>query len=337
MIVLGIETSCDETASAVVENGNKILSNIISSQVDVHKEYGGVVPELASRHHIQNIQPVVELALKKAQVKLDEIDAFAVTYGPGLVGSLLVGLSFAKALAYAFKKPLIGINHIEGHIQSVFLEHQDIALPALTLVVSGGHTTLFYLPASGIYKVVGRHRDDAAGEAFDKVAKLLELGYPGGPIIDNISDKGDAQAIRFPIAKISDGSLDFSFSGIKTAVLRYVQKNMKKDADLSEEKIYDIAASFQYTVIKTLIKKIRAALKKCKVESILLSGGVACNRLLQKELKMLAKNAGNQFYYPSPILSTDNAAMIASLGYFKLMQGERSALDLDAEPNLTLS
>jgi N6-L-threonylcarbamoyladenine synthase len=336
MLVLGIETSCDETAAAVVENGNKILSNIISSQIDVHKEYGGVVPELASRHHIQNIQPVVELALKKADVKLNEVDAFAVTYGPGLVGSLLVGLSFAKALAYAFKKPLIGINHIEGHIQSVFLQHQDIELPALTLVVSGGHTTLFYMPEWGIYKVVGRHRDDAAGEAFDKVAKMLELGYPGGPIIDDISDKGDAQAIRFPIAKISDGSLDFSFSGIKTAVLRHVQKNMKKAEDLDEENIYDIAASFQYTVIKTLIKKIRAALKKFRVKSISISGGVACNRLLRKELKSLAENNGKQFYYPSPILSTDNAAMIASMGYFKLRQGERSALDLDADPSLIL-
>jgi N6-L-threonylcarbamoyladenine synthase len=336
MLVLGIETSCDETAAAVVENGNKILSNIISSQIDVHKEYGGVVPELASRHHIQNIQPVVELALKKADVKLNEVDAFAVTYGPGLVGSLLVGLSFAKALAYAFKKPLIGINHIEGHIQSVFLQHQDIELPALTLVVSGGHTTLFYMPEWGIYKVVGRHRDDAAGEAFDKVAKMLELGYPGGPIIDDISDKGDAQAIRFPIAKISDGSLDFSFSGIKTAVLRHVQKNMKKAEDLDEENIYDIAASFQYTVIKTLIKKIRAALKKFRVKSISISGGVACNRLLRKELKSLAENTGKQFYYPNPILSTDNAAMIASMGYFKLRQGERSALDLDADPSLIL-
>ena len=337
MLILGIETSCDETAAAVLEDGKKILSNIISSQVDVHKEYGGVVPELASRHHIQNIQPVVELALKKAKVQLGDIDAFAVTYGPGLVGSLLVGLSFAKAMAYALKQPLIGINHIEGHIQAVFLENQGIEFPALALVVSGGHTSLFYMPQWGSYKIIGRHRDDAAGEAFDKVAKLLQLGYPGGPIIDDISSQGDARAIKFPIAKISNGSLDFSFSGIKTAVLRYVQQSSQSVEAFAEEKLYNIAASFQLTVIKTLTKKTKEAMKKFKVKSILLAGGVACNRLLRRELKAMAVRAGKQVYYPSPILSTDNAAMIASLGYFKLQQGESCGLDLDAEPNLKLS
>ena len=340
MLILGIETSCDETAAAVVRDGEEILSSVVSSQVDVHREYGGVVPELASRQHIQNICPVVETALARAGVALPQIDAFAVTYGPGLVGSLLVGLSYAKALAYALERPLVAINHLEAHILAVFLENKGIEFPALALVVSGGHTALFYLPAQFSYQPLGSTRDDAAGEAYDKVAKLLKLGYPGGPIIDQLSPRGNPKAVALPVAKISDGSLDFSFSGLKTAVLRWVERNNlleEEDSEAKQQHIYDLIASFQRTLIKSLIGKISKAAKLHPAKSLLVGGGVACNKALRLEFVHRCEELGLEAYFPSPELSTDNAAMVASLGYFKLKRGEVAPLELDADASLRLA
>lgn len=310
MLVLGIETSCDETAVAVVEDGKRILSNLVASQVDVHSKFGGVVPELASRKHIQNIVPLISQSLKDANVTLDEIDGIAVTQGPGLVGSLLVGISMAKAIAYAKERPIVGVNHLEGHIYSNFLEHEDLEPPFISLVVSGGHTELFYVASKRReYEKLGQTMDDAAGEAFDKVAKLLGLGYPGGPIIDNLAKEGDPKAIPFPRPYVWDHSLNFSFSGLKTAVLNYFLR--ERDNII----LADVAASFQSAVVDVLTEKAIRAAEIKKVNKIALAGGVAANSALRKQLSLRCQKIGYKLYYPSPILCTDNAAMIAGVGY----------------------
>jgi len=312
MIVLGIETSCDETAASVVENGTKILSNVVYSQM-VHDKYWGVVPELASREHMKTIVPVVKSALDEARMQLEKIDGMAVTYGPGLVGSLLIGLSFAKALSYSLRIPLIGINHIEGHIFANFLENPQLEPPFICLVISGGHSNLIHVADRGEYELLGRTRDDAAGEAFDKVAKVLDLGYPGGPIIDSTSKKGKPDFVRFPRAYLEEGSFDFSFSGLKTAVAIYVSK-------LSKEKLethrIDIAASFQEAIVDVLVDKGMKACFFKKVKNIALAGGVARNSRLRERLEAQATKHDLEVFYPSPILCTDNAAMIASAGDF---------------------
>lgn len=310
MLVLGIETSCDETAVAIVEDGKRILSNLVASQVDVHSKFGGVVPELASRKHIQNIVPLISQSLKDANVTLDEIDGIAVTQGPGLVGSLLVGISMAKAIAYAKGRPIVGVNHLEGHIYSNFLEHEDLEPPFISLVVSGGHTELFYVASKRReYEKLGQTMDDAAGEAFDKVAKLLGLGYPGGPIIDNLAKEGDPKAIPFPRPYVWDHSLNFSFSGLKTAVLNYFLR--ERDNII----LADVAASFQSAVVDVLTEKAIRAAEIKKVNKIALAGGVAANSALRKQLSLRCQKIGYKLYYPSPILCTDNAAMIAGVGY----------------------
>jgi len=328
MLVLGIETSCDETAASVVRDGKTILSNVVYSQV-VHNKYWGVVPELASREHMKTIVPIVRSALGEARVELEKVDGVAVTYGPGLVGSLLIGLSFAKSLSYSLRIPLIGINHIEGHIFANFLENLQLEPPFVCLVISGGHSNLIYVANKGEYELLGRTRDDAAGEAFDKVAKVLDLGYPGGPIIDKVSKGGKADFVRFPRAYLEEGSFDFSFSGLKTAVAIYVSR-------LSQEKLerhrIDIAASFQEAIVEVLVDKgIRASILK-KVKNIALAGGVARNSCLRDRVESEAKKHDLKVFYPSPILCTDNAAMIASAGDFRLSRGERSSFDLNAIP-----
>jgi N6-L-threonylcarbamoyladenine synthase len=340
VLVLGIETSCDETAAAIVRDGKEILSNVIYSQVKTHTPYGGVVPELASREHLQKIRPIVDQALADAHLTLDAIDGIAATSGPGLIGSLLVGLTYAKALSFSTHKPLVAVNHIEGHIYSVSLEHPNVEFPALALVVSGGHTNLFWVESESDdfrnlkYKLVGRTRDDAAGEAYDKVAKLLGLGYPGGPIIDRLSKTGNRNAFRFSIPKISDQSLDFSFSGIKTAVLQMVQKNEKLREDPSR---LDLCASFQESVVNMLWSTTLKAAKVHRPCSIMLSGGVAANSRLRAAFAERCAEAGWKFYYPKPILTTDNAAMIAAAGTAKLMRGETAGIDVNADPNLRLA
>ena len=333
MLILGIETSCDETAASVVKDGKEILSNVVYSQM-VHNRYGGVVPELASREHIRTMVPVIRAALDEAKVSLRKIEGVAVTCGPGLVGSLLIGLSFAKALSYSLDIPLIGINHIEGHIFADFLEHPEISSPFVCLVISGGHTNLIYVVEKGTYELLGQTRDDAAGEAFDKVAKVLNLGYPGGPIIDKVSKDGKPDFFKFPRAYLEEGSFDFSFSGLKTAVAIYVSK-------LSEEQLknhrIDIAASFQEAVVDVLVEKgIKACLKK-QTRKIALAGGVARNRRLRERLRAEAEKNRLDVFYPSPILCTDNAAMIAAAGDFRLSRGEISGLDLNATPYAPLT
>jgi len=328
MLILGIETSCDETAASVLKDGLKILSNVVLSQM-VHNKYWGVVPELASREHMRTIVPVVKSALREAEIELEKIEGVAVTYGPGLVGSLLIGLSFAKGLSYSLGVPFIGINHIEGHIFANFLENPHLEPPFICLVISGGHSNLIYVKDRGEYELVGRTRDDAAGEAFDKVAKVLNLDYPGGPIIDKLSKEGRPDFVKFPRAYLEEESLDFSFSGLKTAVAIYVSK-------LSEEKLerhkIDIATSFQEAIVDVLVQKgIKASLLK-RAKSIALAGGVASNSRLRERLEMEARKHDLKVFYPSPILCTDNAAMIAAAGDFHLAKGERSSLDLNAIP-----
>jgi N6-L-threonylcarbamoyladenine synthase len=336
MLVLGIETSCDETAASVVQDGKRILSNVVYSQM-VHNKYWGVVPELASREHMKTIVPVVKIALSEgsrfagdeAKIKLKEIEGVAVTFGPGLVGSLLIGLSFAKGLSYSLGVPFIGINHIEGHIFANFLENSDLKPPFICLVISGGHSNLIYVKDKGEYQLLGRTRDDAAGEAFDKVAKVLNLGYPGGPIIDKLSKEGRPDFVRFPRAYLEEESFDFSFSGLKTAVAIYVSKLSKEE--LERHKI-DIAKSFQEAIVDVLVEKgIKASLLR-KVKSIALAGGVARNSRLRERLEKEASKHDLKVFYPSPILCTDNAAMIAAAGDFHLSRGERSNLDLNAIP-----
>lgn len=333
MLILGIETSCDETSASVIKDGIKILSNVVYSQL-VHNKYGGVVPELASREHIRTIVPVVRTASDQADISLDKIEGVAVTYGPGLVGSLLIGLSFAKALSFSLKIPLIGINHIEGHIFANFLEHPDISPPFICLVISGGHSNLVYVAGKGIYELLGQTRDDAAGEAFDKVAKVLNLGYPGGPVIDKVSAEGKPDFVRFPRAHLEEDSFDFSFSGLKTAVAIYVSK--LSEEDLKSHRI-DIATSFQEAVVDILLEKGIKACHSKNTQKIALAGGVARNSRLREKLQAEADKHHFQVFFPSPILCTDNAAMIAAVGDFRLSQGERSGLDLNAIPYAPLS
>jgi N6-L-threonylcarbamoyladenine synthase len=339
MLVLGIESSCDETAAAVVRDGREILSSVISSQIELHRPWGGVVPELASREHLEKIEPIVKEALAKASIELKDIDAIAVTQGPGLIGSLLVGVSYAKSLAFALRKPFIGVNHIEGHVYSVNFENPPIEFPALALIVSGGHTNLFYIPEEGQYQVVARTRDDAAGEAFDKVAKMLGLGYPGGPVIEKLALAGDAKKIKFTLPKISDGRPDFSFSGIKTAVSKYVRENniapVAEGAEPSQE-IRDLAASFQYTVVRSLVGTMEKLAAQLYPRTLIVAGVVACNQALKQSAEAAAAKLGVPVYFPSPHLSTDNAAMIAAAGTFHLQNGERADLGITADISMRL-
>jgi N6-L-threonylcarbamoyladenine synthase len=339
MLVLGIESSCDETAAAVVRDGRIILSSIISSQIDIHKKWGGVVPELASREHLNKIDEVLDEALTTAKVELKDIDAIAVTQGPGLVGSLLVGVCYAKALAFALDKPFIGVNHIEGHVFSVNFDNPPVEFPAFALIVSGGHSNLFYVPEEGKYKIIARTRDDAAGEAFDKVSKMLGLGYPGGPIIEKIAKDGDDRKIKFTLPKISDGKPDFSFSGLKTAVSRYVRENeiqiVVEDTEISRE-IKDLCASFQYTAIKILTKSIEKLAAEYNPKTLIVAGGVACNESLRQSSQQVADRLKIPAYFPSKHLSTDNAAMIAAAGNFHLERGERSEMTMTADTSMRL-
>lgn len=339
MLILGIESSCDETASAVVRDPAEILSSIISSQIEIHRNWGGVVPEVASREHLLKIDPVVKKAISEAGITLGEIDSIAVTQGPGLVGSLLVGVSYAKALAFGLSIPFIGVNHIEGHFFSVVFENPSIEYPAMALIVSGGHTNLFYAPEEGKYKVVSRTRDDAAGEAFDKVAKMLGLGYPGGPIVERIAKDGDEKAIKFPIAKISDGKPDFSFSGLKTAVLRYVKENEVeplKENDIPGDPIKNICASFQYAVVRSLVRTMEKLAIEYKPKTLIVAGGVACNGRLRAESEVVSQKLNIPVYFPSRHLSTDNAAMIAAAGAYHLRIGQNSDLRLTADITMRL-
>jgi len=339
MLVLGIETSCDETAAAIVRNGREIVSSVISSQIATHKRFGGVVPELASREHLDKIVPVVNEAFERAQMKPAEVDGIAVTVGPGLVGSLLVGVSYAKAMAYALKKPFVGVNHIEGHIYSVAFENPPIEYPAEALIVSGGHTNIFYIPEPGKYKVVARTRDDAAGEAFDKVAKLLGLGYPGGPIIERLSREGNPKAVPFAIPRMGDGLPDFSFSGLKTAVTKYVRESGLQPVNNDEEPstaIKDLAASFQHVVVQSLVRTMERIADEYYPKTLIVAGGVACNGKLREECREMAAALGLPVYFPSPHLSTDNAAMIAAAGSVKLQANERGNLDMNADVTLRL-
>ncbi len=339
MIILGIESSCDETAAAVIEDGSLIRSSEIYSQIDMHKPYGGVVPELASREHLERIQAIVERAISQAGIDIGGIDAVAVTQGPGLIGSLLVGVSFAKALAFGLGIPCIGVNHIEGHVYSVIFDNPPVEYPALALIVSGGHTNLFQIPAEGVYKVVSRTRDDAAGEAFDKVAKMLGLGYPGGPLIEKAAKNGDHKAIKFPKAKISDGRPDFSFSGVKTAVSRYIKENGLQPIEPGREPgkaLNDVAASFQSTVVESLVGTMRRVAMEVQPRTLIVAGGVACNLALRERAGQLAVELGIPVYFPSKHLSTDNAAMIAAAGYAHLVRGETSDLSMSADVTLRL-
>lgn len=333
VLILAIESSCDETAAAVVRNGREVLSNIISSQIALHTLYGGVVPEIASRKHIEKINQVIEEALKEADVTLEEIDAIAVTYGPGLVGALLVGVAEAKAIAYAAGKPLIGIHHIEGHISANYIENKELEPPFLCLVVSGGHTHLVKVADYGKYDILGRTRDDAAGEAFDKVARAIGLGYPGGPKIEKVSKEGNADAIPFPKAKVAEDPYDFSFSGVKSAVLNYINGCKMKDIPIVEA---DIAASFQKAVTDVLIEHAMMAVDEFGIKKFAIAGGVASNGTLRNGMKKACEKKGVAFYHPSPIFCTDNAAMIGAAAYYEYIAGTRHGWDLNAVPNLKL-
>jgi len=339
VLILGIESSCDETAAAVVRDGRQILSSVIASQIELHRPFGGVFPELAAREHLEKIEPVVKEALEKARVTFQELDAVAVTQGPGLIGSLLVGVSYAKALAWGLDIPFIGVNHIEGHVYSIVFENPPVQYPALALIVSGGHTNLFYVPEEGKYKIVSRTRDDAAGEAFDKVAKMLGLTYPGGPVIEKLSREGDARKIKFPVAKISDGRPDFSFSGLKTAVSRYIRENEiapLKENETPNQAIKDIAASFQATVVRSLMTNVEKLAAELEPKTLIVAGGVACNTALREAAEKFGAKLGLPVYFPSKHLSTDNAAMIAAAGYFHLERGEKSDLRMTADVTLRL-
>lgn len=332
-ITLAIETSCDETSCAVLRDGREILSNIISSQIEIHKEFGGVVPEVASRKHIENINIIIQQALDEANINFQDIDLVGVTQGPGLVGALLVGLSSAKAIAYAIGKPIVGVNHIEGHICANYIDHKDLEPPFTCLVVSGGHTYLVQAKSYTEYELIGRTRDDAAGEAFDKVARALGLSYPGGPLIDALSKKGDKYAIDFPRVYLEQDSYDFSFSGLKTAVLNYLNQKRQKGEDIIIE---DVAASFQQSVIEVLVEKTIKLAKERKSDKIVMAGGVAANEGLRSLMDYRGKEEGIKVLYPSRILCTDNAAMIGSAAYFHYREGDISNLYLNVEPNLEL-
>jgi N6-L-threonylcarbamoyladenine synthase len=342
VIVLGIESSCDETSAAIVADGREILSNLVASQHEVHRPYGGVVPELASRQHLTKIGPIVSGALREAKVELEDVSAVAVTQGPGLVGSLLVGLSFAKSIAYARGIPLVAVDHLEGHIRAVYLEAKaPIPHPAVSLVVSGGHTSLFLMEREEKHRLLGKTRDDAAGEAYDKVAKKLGLGYPGGPILDRLARLGDAERFRFAVARFTDGSADFSFSGLKSAVLRAIAEHgiqplAKGENPESRQDLKDLAAGFQRAVVTALVERTEEAVEAHEARAILVSGGVAANRELRAAFEGRARALGIPVLFPSVALSTDNAAMIAAAGYLKLLRKELSGIDLNADVELRL-
>lgn len=329
MLVLAIESSCDETSAAVIDGGQKTLSNVVSSQTEIHRKYGGIVPELASRKHIETIIPIIREALLQAGITLDQVEGLAVTNGPGLIGSLLVGLSVGKAIAYARDLPFVGVNHVEGHLSAILLEEHRLQFPFVGLVVSGGHTCLYRVDDLGSYTWLGGTRDDAAGEAFDKVAKLLNLGYPGGPVIDEVSRGGNPEAIPFPRAFISRNSFDFSFSGIKTSVLHYVRKN-------PHARVEDIAASFQEAIVDVLIWKAVQAARELNFSRVVLSGGVASNTRLRNRVRQEAEKEGLEVSIPSPVLCTDNAAMIGVIGHYYLERGRRSPITLNAFSNLPI-
>jgi N6-L-threonylcarbamoyladenine synthase len=348
MLMLGIETSCDETSAAVVREIDgvwSIGSNIVASQVAIHREWGGVVPEIASRQHIRDICGVVRRALDTAETQLEQLDAIAVTQGPGLVGSLLVGVSFAKSLALSLNRPLVPVHHLAGHIESLFLQHGDLPLPLVALVVSGGHTSLYLVKAPGSYERIGRTRDDAAGEAYDKVARLLGLGYPGGPIVDARARKGDDQAVALPLARMTHadrnapsvrGDLDFSFSGLKTAVLRHVRQRSEDGAPLTDSEVNDICASFQRVVVSALLDRVFEAADRYGAQSVGIAGGVSANARLRDDFAARAARLGFPAYVPALSLSTDNAAMIAAAGLRNLHAGKRAGLDLNADASLEL-
>ena len=331
--ILAIESSCDETAAAVVHNGREVRSNVISSQIDLHKLYGGVVPEIASRKHIEKINQVIEEALKEAHTTLDDIDAIGVTYGPGLVGALLVGVAEAKAIAFARNLPLIGVHHIEGHISANYIENPELEPPFLCLVVSGGHTHLVCVKDYGKYEILGRTRDDAAGEAYDKVARAIGLGYPGGPKIDRLAKEGNPEAVKFPKAHMEDSPFDFSFSGLKSAVLNHINGCRMKGESFDPA---DIAASFQKAVVDVLVENSMHAVEVYGMNRFALAGGVASNSALREGMKSACEKKGIQLYYPSPILCTDNAAMIGAAAYYEYLSGTRHGWDLNAVPNLKL-
>ncbi len=333
ILILAIESSCDETAAAVVKNGREVLSNVISSQIALHTLYGGVVPEIASRKHIEKINQVIEEALEEAKVKLSDITAIAVTYGPGLVGALLVGVSAAKAISFATKIPLIGVHHIEGHISANYIENKELEPPFICLVASGGHSHLVVVQDYGEYEIIGRTRDDAAGEAFDKVARAIGLGYPGGPKIDKLSKEGNPDAILFPRAKVAESEYDFSFSGLKSAVLNYINGCQMKGEPICEA---DVAASFQKAVVDVLVEHSIHAVSEFGFDKFAIAGGVASNSSLREAFRKACDEKNIRFYHPSPILCTDNAAMIGAAGYYEFIKGIRSGYDLNAVPNLKL-
>ena len=331
--ILAIESSCDETAAAVIKNGRYVCSNVIFSQIELHKLYGGVVPEIASRKHIEKINQVIREALEEASMTLQDMDAIAVTYGPGLVGALLVGVAEAKAIAYAANKPLVGVHHIEGHIAANYIEHLDLEPPFMCLVVSGGHTHLVKVADYDKFEILGKTRDDAAGEAFDKVARAIGLGYPCGPKIDALAKEGNREAIAFPRAKVDGNEYDFSFSGLKSSVLNYLNQCEMKQIEVNRA---DVAASFQYAVIDVLTTHAIHAVKESGMDKLAIAGGVASNSSLRKNLQEACEKEGIQFYHPSPIYCTDNAAMIGVAGYYAFCNGVRHGLDLNAVPNLKI-
>ena len=333
VLILAIESSCDETAAAVVKNGREVLSNVISSQIDLHTLYGGVVPEIASRKHLEKINQVIEEALSQAGVTLEEITAIGVTYGPGLVGALLVGVAEAKAIAYAAGKPLVGVHHIEGHVSANFIEHPDLEPPFVCLIVSGGHTHLVIVKDYGEFEIIGRTRDDAAGEAFGKVARAVGLGYPGGPKVDKTAKEGNKHAVEFPRAKVEGAPYDFSFSGLKSAVLNYINH-----AKMTGQEIHvpDLVASFQNAVVDALVSRTVAAAKEYGYDKVAIAGGVASNSALRAEMKKACRKAHLSFYHPSSIFCTDNAAMIGVAAYYEYQKGARAGWDLNAVPNLKL-
>ncbi|MDP4093895.1 MAG: tRNA (adenosine(37)-N6)-threonylcarbamoyltransferase complex transferase subunit TsaD [Bacillota bacterium] len=333
IVVLGIETSCDETSAAVVKNGRIIMSNVISSQINLHQKYGGVVPEIASRKHVELVIPVINQALEEAKTGLEDVDIIGVTYGPGLVGALLVGLSAAKGLAFSANKPLVGIHHIEGHIAANYLEHKDLEPPFICLVVSGGHSHIIYVEDYDKFEILGQTRDDAAGEAFDKVARSIGLGYPGGPLIDKAAVNGNPNAVKFPRVYFEDGSLDFSFSGIKTAVLNYLNSQEQKGQPFSIE---DVSASFQQAVVDVLVNNTIKAAKIKKQNKIVIAGGVAANSYLRRNMENAAEGKGIKVFYPSIILCTDNAAMVGSAAYYEYKKGKMSDMHLNAVPGLKI-
>ena len=331
--ILAIESSCDETAAAVVKNGREVHSNVISSQIDLHTLYGGVVPEIASRKHIEKINWVIQEALRQADCRLEDMDAIGVTYGPGLVGALLVGVAEAKAISYASGIPLVGVHHIEGHISANYIQHPELEPPFVCLVVSGGHTHLVVVRDYGEYEIIGRTRDDAAGEAFDKVARAIGLGYPGGPKIDKLAREGDPDAIHFPRARVEDAPYDFSFSGVKSAVLNHLNGCRMKGEPIVEA---DIAASFQKAVCDVLVDHAILAVRDYGIPKLAMAGGVASNSALREAMQRACEREKIPFFYPAPILCTDNAAMIGAAAYYEYQKGVRSGLDLNAVPNLKL-